>query len=311
MKNILFLNHKQKQCGVYQYGYRSVKILQESKVYNFIYCEVDNEREYLGLIELCNPHGIIYNYHPSTMSWVDNKLINRFHNIFHFGIHHEGTETMRVWFDYYIITDSTFKDIHNKHSVPRPLFENVKEKFNIARCLSIGSFGFGFKNKGFERLVQMVNNQYDTCKINLHIPFAYYGDADGAIAREVVRNCYSKVTKPGIELNITHDFLTDDEILSFLAANDLNAFLYDEMPGRGLSSVIDYALSVKKPIAITDTTMFRHISATDPCICVERATLEQIRGNGVKGLQQYNELWSNENFIKKYEQIIGRTEKLV
>lgn len=158
MKNILFLNHKQKQCGVYQYGLRSAQILEKSKAYNFIYCEIESEEECRGLIGIYVPHAIIYNYHPSTMSWMNNSVLNKYPGIFHFGIHHEGHQTMDVWFDYYIMTDCTFKDIHNRYSVPRPLLENIKPKFNIARCRSIGSFGFGFQNKGFARLVKMVNS---------------------------------------------------------------------------------------------------------------------------------------------------------
>ena len=35
--------------------------------------------------------------------------------------------------------------------------------------------------------------------------------------------------------------------------------MYDSMVGRGISSTIDYALSVKKPLGISDSYMFRNI----------------------------------------------------
>lgn len=42
MDNIIFLNHKENQCGVYQYGKRSANILKNSINYNFIYVEVES-----------------------------------------------------------------------------------------------------------------------------------------------------------------------------------------------------------------------------------------------------------------------------
>jgi hypothetical protein len=60
--------------------------------------------------------------------------------------------------------------------------------------------------------------------------------------------CFQKNIKPGILLLITHDFFSTNEILTFLQSNTMNIFLYDQMHGRGISSAIDYAISVKKPI---------------------------------------------------------------
>ena len=45
MKTVLFLNHSEQHCGVYQYGKRVIDIIKKSDVYNFIYCEIKNEHE--------------------------------------------------------------------------------------------------------------------------------------------------------------------------------------------------------------------------------------------------------------------------
>lgn len=309
MNTVLFLNHRQRQCGVYQYGFRSASILQKSKKYNFLYCEIESESAFMELIRIHNPSAIIYNYHPLTMSWVNGRLIKRHPNTIHLGIHHEGQWTEKVGFDHYIMTDCTFVDSSNRHSVPRPLFENKNIVYAVYPIPTIGSFGFGFYNKGFERIVRMVNDQFDTALIRLHIPFAHYGDADGYQAKSIAKICRSQISNPNIRLEITHDFFTDEQLLHFLAGNWVNAFLYDEMPGRGLSSVIDYALSVGKRIAITNTNMFRHISKTIPSICVENTSLKDIIGRDGSELDQYGNIWSNENFISKYESIMDKAIK--
>lgn len=306
MKNILFLNHRQKQCGVYQYGYRSAKILKKSQKYNFIYCEIENEFELLQSIEAFNPDAIIYNYVSATMGWLNKDILHKFKNIYHYGIYHEGTEDLNGGFDKYIVTDSTFMDSGNRFSIPRPLFEGYEKTNPIPSIPTIGSFGFGFNNKGFEKLVKLVNKEFDEAIIRLHIPFAFYGDADGAVSKSIASACESYVTKPNIKLVITHDFLSDEKVLEFLSGNSINAFLYDEMIGRGLSSVIDYALSVRRPIAITRSYMFRHISNARPSICIDNTSLREIMNRNGDELRSYSDWHSNANLIAKYEQIIDR-----
>lgn len=304
MKNILFFNHKQKQCGVYQYGYRTGNILKKSTEYNFIYQEVENENEFLTSISNFNPSALFYNYHPLTMSWLGNHCsIDRFPNIMHFGLHHEGSEP-GIRFHGVIILDCTQPDTNDHFSVPRPLFENVNFTENNSVVPIISSFGFGFGNKGFGRIVKTVNDQFEEAIIRLHIPFAYYGDRDGKSVDQLYPGCYNEVNKDGIKLIITNNFLNDEDLLNFLSSSTLNIFLYDEMIGRGLSSTIDYALSVNVPLAISKTHMFRHINNTAPSICVEDRSLAEIITSGASVLQQYRNKWSNQNLIKKYEQVV-------
>lgn len=271
MNNIIFLNHKQRQCGVYQYGRRTAAILAKSKKYNFIYCEATGESELEEFVSTYKPIAIIYNYVSATMGWLRKNTFIKLKGIAHYCIHHEGGDPLNGAFDKYIMTDSTFSDLGNKFSIPRPLFEDYHSTIQSPSIPTIGSFGFGFNNKGFEKLVKLVNKEFDEAKIRLHIPFAFYGDADGSIAKSIANACQMHITKPRISLQVTHDFLTDEQVLDFLSGNTLNAFLYDEMIGRGLSSVIDYALSIRRPIAITRSHMFRHIYGTSPSICVEDA----------------------------------------
>ena len=101
---------------------------------------------------------------------------------------------------------------------------------------------------------------------------------------------------------ILHDFLTNEEILKFLSTNTLNIFLYDKLEGRGISSTIDYALSVKKPLAISDSCMFRNIYSDE--ICAYKSNLNDIINNSVKYCEKYLDKYSNINLINKFKKII-------
>ena len=54
MVNILFLNHKKKQCGVYQYGIRIYDIIKKTNDINYIYQELDSFEEYNNIISNIN-----------------------------------------------------------------------------------------------------------------------------------------------------------------------------------------------------------------------------------------------------------------
>jgi hypothetical protein len=307
---VLFFNHKQKQCGVYQYGYRTAQTLKKSSVYDFIYCEAETKNEYLTLVNAHSPVAIFYNYHGSTMDWLGNDSLNAFPNTKHFGLHHEGSEP-GIKFDATIILDSTYQDNGNHFAVPRPLFE-TKEALNQNNKIPIiSSFGFGFGTKGFGRLAKMVNDQFDEAILRFHIPSAFYGDKEGRGAVNLTLQGQKEIKKDKIQFIVTTNFLDNEGVLNFLATSDLNAFLYDERgPTSGLSSVIDYALSVKVPIAVSKTQMFRHIFRTVPSICVEDRSLKEIIQSGSDPLQQYRNLYCNDNFIKKYEHIINVSPRI-
>lgn len=304
MQKVLFLNHKQQACGVYQYGRRVADILKKSTVYEFVYCEVDSQQEYVKATGENNPVAIIYNHHPSTMPWANRELMHSASDSVHLCLYHEGSLADHG-FNAYLIVDSTYIDTPGMYAVPRPLFENMPKKGKWSGIPLITSFGFGFGNKGFLRAIEAVNNEFDEALIRLHIPRAFYGDADGWVSDPLIEACKNFPRKEGIALDITTSFLSDQELLDVLWSGDLNIFLYDEMPGRGLSSVIDYALSVKVPICISKTFMFRHISNVLPSICIEDRSLRQIMGSG-EVMQPYRDMWSHKALVSKYEFIVSK-----
>lgn len=302
-KQVLFVNHATKNCGVYQFGLNSYKILKNSNKYEFKLAEVNNGGELLEILyTLPKLSAIIYNYYPSTMSWLNDKLLlERRAYVKQLVIKHE-TGTPKN-FDAWIHIDPTFIETNYNFSSIRPI-QFYSGNYIKNDALTFGSFGFGFGNKGFPDVVSLINSNFDNARINLLIPFAHFGDTDGKSARDIARICREIPLKDGIELNISHDFLDTEKLLEFLAGNDLNIFMYGYSYGRGISSVLDYALGVKRPIALTKSWQFRHLYGIEPSIFLEDLDIKSILNNGVTPLEKYYSDYSHENFIKSYERIL-------
>lgn len=296
---IFFINHKEQQCGVYQYGKRLGHILTKSTNIQFIYKEISILQEYR---ELCQQEydAIIYNYHASTLPWLHNSTIQMIKpNI---AVYHESGSF--VSFDYFINNDPNSPLTSVDLPIPRPLADPINSNKISTNIPTFGTFGFGFGNKGYAKIIIMVNQQFDEALIKVHIPFAKFGDAEGNQSKSQAQILRSIPVKPGIKIEITHDFFTDEQLMNFLNSNTLNIFLYDTMYGRGCSSVIDYAIMADTPLAISNSDMFRHIYHDD--ICAYKTPLQTIINNGTKYIESLREKWSHEKLIATVEQFCNR-----
>lgn len=309
--NVLFLNHKIVNCGVYQYGKRLFEILEKDQIIRYIYREIDSEAEYRAVLQdISHFQYIIYNYHCSTMPWLNAYNIQR--KAKNIGLPHES---QHGFFDVVCELDPTCPESVNRFSIPRPIYENVVPCDASTKSVDyfirytkghnvpiIGSFGFGFENKGFHKVVKMVNEQYDEAVIKFVIPIAHF-DPNPHTVYTMKQLCMNENVKPGITLMITHEFFSNADILTFLRSNTINLFLYDTMYGRGISSAIDYALSVKKPIAISDSFMFRHIYSDD--ICLYKRSIEHCIQHSEKYLLPFCEKYSHAKMIACFRKIYG------
>ncbi|MFM9910178.1 MAG: hypothetical protein ACKVOW_12550, partial [Chitinophagaceae bacterium] len=208
-------------------------------------------------------------------------------------------------FDFYLAPDPTLllkNPFVYKTGRLIPQYQNL---FPLPAKTTIGSFGFGTPKKGFEKIVDLVQAEFDEAFIRFNIPFAEFGDKDGTNARLIAEKCKELLKKPGIELVITHDFLEKKSMLDFLAQNTINVFLYEDKGGRGLSSTIDNALAVKRPVAVSNSIMFRHLFDVKPSVCVSRNSLKNIISNGFAPLEKHFEDYSEENILWEYERIIN------
>lgn len=308
MKTILYLNHSEQRCGVYQLGAAAGKALQSSQVFRFIYSEVNSAADAHAAVLDHLPDAILYNWHPSTMAWLCDEVVTRFARPVGVACH-----------------DTPYPRIAHAHMHLDPTFPECWEHFRIRRLVPefrppetdktstvpvIGSFGFGFCNKGFSRLVEQVNQEFDKAVIRLHIPAASFGDADGGHARAIVTHCRA-LCKAGIEIQASHEFLEADELLDWLAGNSINCFFYDVMYGRGISSAADLALAVRRPIAISQSWMFRHMMRAADQISIEASTIRAIMARGDEPLRAFREEWREANVVADYERVAAFLTRLL
>jgi hypothetical protein len=296
MTKVLFLNHKKEICGTWQFFKRTYNIVSNDNKY--IYREVDSKEEYFQILNEVSPTHIIYNWHWDRMGhWYREEYIINNPLMKHYFVWHDGSIVSN--YDKYLF----FGDYDpGKNAVPedkrillpRPLLDYTGS-YIVNKYPTIGSFGFGFKHKQFPELVKLVNKEFNKAIINIHTTYPYFGDPLGDIEKDIYL-CRRYNINPNIELNITTDFWDDTTLLNWLAGNDLNVFNYSLFNNPGISAATDYALSVKRPIAITDHIMFRHIRKEE--ILLEKNSLSSIINKGVDPLNSFYDKWSTENFIK-------------
>lgn len=273
---ILFITHKAERCGVADYGRRLFAILQPHMDIDL--CETDKPVHY-AFYDI-----VLYNYHYATLPFVDT------HNqsVKHIALFHEA----HLNFSPDVVI--------NVSDLPRPLFENyfpgIVSYLESNDIPVIGSFGFGFPDKNFPGLCQLVKDQFDTAVIRLNIPFAEFGDKDGNSARLEVEKCKTILKDSNITLQVNHEYLSQIDLLQWLNRNDINLFLYHNSHGRGLSSAIDYALSVKKPIGVSSSEMFRHLPK---CICVDNISIPELIKSGIGPLKDVYIENSNYKLVEK------------
>lgn len=309
-KIILIVSSKKKRCGIGQYGLNIAEALQKSSLYSFIYTGCSNPWELKKATARLTPAAIIYNYYPATMPWL-NKDVTRKFNVPQLGIMHEVTQAeadnaTSEMFDFHLCPDPTLIEKNPRTLKTGRLIPPYINTQNLPDVTTIGSFGFGFEDKGFERLVNIVQREFDEARIVLHLPFNDIVDKLGRHTLATAQRCRRMIKKPGINLIVRHNFLNKFALLDFLASNTLNAFFYDTHKDRGISSVIDYALAVQRPIAITKCGMFRHIIPARPSICIEDTSLTKIINNGIVPLVPFYNEWSEANFIFGYEKILDK-----
>jgi hypothetical protein len=307
MNSVLIVNHNIQNCGVYQYGKRVADICIKSKFFDFYYLEATSSDELFSTINEKNPSIIIYNYLPSTMPWITNSIFDRIGNL---GIKQGNIihNSEFSGFDFYLHQNPYYQNNNNNFALLRPLFKYSPKKIKKETdVIQIGTFGFSGRHKFIHEICRAVDEEFVDKKIqlNLHITKGFYDSND--IFEQIKSECLSIVNASNIKLNFTNNFLTNEEMLDFLFNNDLNIFFYENYSFyNGISSTIDYALSVQTPIAICKSNMFSHIMDTNPSICVEDSNLIDIINNGFEPLQEKYNSWSHEKFILNIENIIKK-----
>lgn len=268
---ILLISRKELQCGVADYGKRLYDILRPH--FDITFREVET-------LEDCSPGGydiVLYNYHHATLDFIKDDILTR--GVKHYAIYHEGP---LHWTPDKIIDTSI-----------RPIIEDA-ELLPVLPTFTVGSFGFGFPDKNLPGICQMVRDQFIEATIRLNIPFAYYGDRDGFLAMREADKCREVLQGTSIDLQISHDYKTQADLIAWLSQHHVNLFLYTASHGRGLASATDYALSAYRPVGVNDSEMFRHLPL-------------EMRVTDIRDLHIVPEVYeqhSNKRLVEKYKQCL-------
>src|SRR3989442_1967820 len=296
---ILFVNYAEQRCGVYQYGKNIFEAINKSQKYLFHYVEVLSLEEIDSCVAKLGCEAIIYNYHPQTLTFINPYLARRYKQV-NIALMHEMTQSEAdkmpdKFFQHYVMGDPTL--VENNPAVFKAgrliiPYTNTKK---VPDTVTIGTFGFSVGSKGYQRLIDVVQDEFDEAIIRIHIPSNGIIDSDGSAAYQHIKKCQRRIRKPGIRIQASHEFLDRDAMLDFLAGNTANAFLYDYLKVAGISSSPDHAMAVRRPLVITKSIMFRHLQSLDPSITIENSSLREIIKNGVEPFSHLYHLWNEDN----------------
>jgi hypothetical protein len=292
---ILFVNQEKGQCGVYQFGYNTAFILNKfTDIHVFEYWETENEPHVSVIRE---SDFIILNHHPSTMGWVSNDFFSKYADKkFAVLMHDTRIEYPNVAI---LHPDPTFQNSGLDFKVGRPIL-NIKPSLNKFEVPTIGSFGFGFDHKGFDEVVNRVNEEFENAKIRIHIPLNSKVDSSGYYAYSMRKKLEKIKIKDGISLEITHDYKTEQELVNWLSDNSINVFLYrgTSKLSSGCSSTIDWAIASETPFAVSSDPMFRHVPSN---LCLDNGhSLKSIMENGLDKVRELKYTWSERSLYENY-----------
>lgn len=301
----LFINCIEAQDSIFESGKMVFGCLVDSDLYSLDYIEITPENRTLS----GDYDFYFFNYHPVTMSWLETKSLKqtlpgvKFTMVLEVSPNDPFVYCSPDDFDGYCVLDPTLNiDVKTVYAFPRPLEicdENIEYKPKDVPV--IGSFGFATEGKGFDHVIDAVNKEFDEAVIRINIPFATYADESRNYADQLARMCRGKA-KNGVEVIVTHDFMSKSELIKWCARNTLNCFLYDRnMPG--LAATTDQAISSGRPLSISKNNTFRHIQKYIKPFPYQ--TLKEAIENTPRNVRDIQKDWSPENFRKRFEEIIN------
>lgn len=302
---LLIVNSAIEKCGVFGFGWQVYRCLKESP-FQVLHAKIDNSRNLFESIDFHQPTHVMFNWHRglSVANYLDEAALFfiRARGIKIWLMPHDEEVTYdRALLDHVFWLDPT-KDCAKRESVlGRPVIVPEKLSLGLNKLCTIGSAGFCFSHKKFERIKDIVGDY--PCHFRFHFPVCDYGRDINY--ENFLKDLFSQT--PGQTLEVSHDFKTQDELTYFLSENTINLFPYDESPAntnRGVSSITDNALASKRPFMISGCAQFRHLAEIDHIINYNKTDFLSCIANREKYLQVYRDKWSPENMRKIVEKAI-------
>lgn len=297
----LFINSEKAQCSIYESGLMIKNILNNNKNISLDYIETSNN------MPVQKYDFYIVNWHHITLP-MSESLLKTLSGL-KIGIVLEVSPdncfpyTPKNLFDAYMIIDPTKEKTQNIYPFFRPLevVEGLNEVMYNGQMPVIGGFGFyGNKDKKFEEVIEVYNETKEECLIRFNFPFSTYINNSTEITLSYAKYLHS-IAKPNINLQITHTYMTKEDLIRWCSSHTANAFpYYRNIPG--LSAVTDQAISSGRAVIINGCPTFRHLHKYIPFY--PQQTYKELTLSTLSGVKQMQKDWSHTNFNTRFDELL-------
>ena len=255
----LFVNTAKANCSIHESGKMCYDCLILSTEYTIDYQEVSQTQRSISL----DYDFYVFNYHAVTMGWLDVAYVKNLPGF-------KATIVLEILpnnpfvmcreedFDAFVVLDPTLQSVNPKvYKFPRPL-EDLKPTAPYIEKLipEVGTFGFATSGKGFDKVIDAVNREFDEAIVKINIPSGDY--VPQADFDKLIGDLSTYPTKEGVKVLITNNFLDKQQLIDWCTQNTINVFLYNRNIA-GLSATTDQAITSGRPLVVSADNTFRHI----------------------------------------------------
>lgn len=311
----LFINPSKTNCSIYESGAMISRILTDSRAYDLDIINISREdvlNENYGI-----PNGYdfyLINWHSWALPIKEDRIKKLVGKKLCIVLEVSAEEmfpklyTQPTWFDACMVIDPTKQREKNGYPFPRPILfvENLRPLLSD-KIPVLGSFGLLTAGKRFEEIITNANKM-DNCIVRINVPPAFWAwDSPGCKRLVDFANGLRRLAKGTIDLRITDNYMTQEELIRWCSENTINIFpYYRKQPG--LSAVTDQAISSGRGIAVTNCDTFRHIHKY--ISYYPKQSYLQLAESSLAGVKKMQEDWSTRNFLLAFENML-REEKVL
>lgn len=303
MKRGILINSQKANCSIYESGLMIYDILKSSEEYTLDYVESST-----GLTDTASYDFCIVNWHPYTLAIPQHTLLKMPAKI---AIVVEVGKTQREYtpmtpdsFDAYAIIDPTKEKYENYFPLPRPILRSATKPLLDKNKLVLGSFGLyseSYKNeKRFGEIVEAANNSGRDSIVRINLPLPDYTSTSLVNIKDY-GEWLKSLAKPNVEVRVTHDYMTREQLVEWLSEHNMNCFPYYR-DRAGLAAVTDQAISAGRAIMTTECDTFRHLHKY--ISHYPKQTYLQLLESSVSGVKQMRKDWSPDNFRKGFNDML-------
>lgn len=312
---ILFLTHRNKQCGVKAHGNRFLQAMSDnsSSSDKWIVAEVWSMDSIREAVWYWKPDITIMNYHPSTMPRLEPEknfsLKTKFVALPHEELTLDGAKNFlkkHTMFEAALWQDPTmFENINNIYLIPRCIPKFFKTKRPDRRDIPKGDlvvkmFGFGAGGKNPEECIQAIEKEFENATIVAHFPMNEHADPDGSGGELMVEQLRGSVTKPGVKVLRSLEmycgqYMSENDLVQWLADADINLSMHKDDEGTGISSTTDLMMAAGVPFAVNESSFYRHLP--NEIKLNSQNTLKDVLNKGIEPWKRLAQIdWSPKSF---------------